>query len=153
MRPEDRAFLKLRTEMMLPHDRLNRIENIYGDGTPDANYCIEGSEGWIEIKCPNEPEKLTSMMFAKNHRVSQDQLNWFKIHSKAFGRGYYLIISKIRQDKPTYRWSILRASDNDDINRLTVEEIIQRSLYSTIGIDKDKLSIIRRILKNDCIEI
>ena len=29
---------------------LCRVENILEDGMPDVNYCIEGSEGWIENK-------------------------------------------------------------------------------------------------------
>lgn len=29
---------------------LERVENMVGTGTPDVNFCIEGIEGWIELK-------------------------------------------------------------------------------------------------------
>ena len=32
--------------------RWMRVENVLLPGVPDVNYCINGAEGWLELKCP-----------------------------------------------------------------------------------------------------
>ena len=58
----------------LGHCHLERIENIVGVGTPDVYYCIEGKQGWIEMKSPKEPVRANSKLFARNHKLLQSQI-------------------------------------------------------------------------------
>ena len=43
------AALWRRVRKGLP-GHLVRVENAVEAGTPDVNYCIDGAEGWIELK-------------------------------------------------------------------------------------------------------
>ena len=60
-----------------PGDRLDRIENAVVTGMPDINMCIGGTEVWIEQKSPKEPVRSTTPLFGSNHKISQEQANWF----------------------------------------------------------------------------
>lgn len=74
-----------------PLDRVERIENGISAGTPDVNYCLRGTEGWVELKAPLEPKRPSTPLFGSNHDVSIDQLNWFHKQHMAGGIGWLLI--------------------------------------------------------------
>lgn len=45
----DGGLSKIMQKYLAPCD-WTRIENMTGAGVPDVNYCIDGCEGWIELK-------------------------------------------------------------------------------------------------------
>ena len=97
-------------------DRVNRVENVAGTGTPDVNYCVQGTEGWIELKAPKEPQRLTTPLFGSNHPLTQDQKNWWLKHNRARGRGYILIATNLR-------WMAVPGRHADVVNDMTVDDL------------------------------
>lgn len=105
-----------------PLDRLDRIENMMLNGMPDTNFCAEGRECWIELKSPTEPKRPSTKLFGSNHKLSIEQRNWMLRQRNAGGKAYVLIVT----DK---RWLLLDGSKADQINDMTVAELIEASLW------------------------
>jgi hypothetical protein len=124
------AYKTLREKMIQPKDRIDRIETGV-DGIPDTNYCINGKEGWIEIKAPTEPKRPTTKLFASNHRVSQDQINWMTRQFRAKGRAHFLIVT----DK---RWILLGMHFAEFINDMTVDMMLTVALWHAPKPVRDK---------------
>ena len=112
-------------------DRLDRIENVVVTGMPDINMCIGGVEVWIEQKSPKEPKRSTTPLFGSNHRVSQEQANWMLRQRKAGGKCYFLIST----DK---RWMLVGGFLADQLNELTVDELLEQCVWSTTKPVRDK---------------
>lgn len=112
-------------------DRLDRVENPLVTGMPDINFCSEGVECWIEQKSPTEPKRSTTALFGSNHKVSQDQANWMLRQRQAGGRCYFLIAT----DK---RWILIAGGLADKINTMTVAELVDNSLWSTMKPVREK---------------
>lgn len=108
-----------------PLDRLDRIENMMLTGMPDTNFCAEGRESWIEFKSPKEPIRATTKLFGSNHKLSQEQKNWFLRQRNAGGRAFVLIVT----DK---RWLLLDGIHADKINDMTVPELIEAALWHAV---------------------
>jgi len=88
---ESSAFQTLKRNVCLPRDRFERVENGLGEGMPDVNYCMEGAEGWIELKAPNLPARATTPLLKSQHQLSQAQVNWFIRQKQARGRAFLYI--------------------------------------------------------------
>lgn len=116
-----------------PGDRLDRIENVVVTGMPDINMCIGGVEVWIEQKSPKEPVRRTTPLFGSNHKVSQEQANWMLRQRKAGGRCYFLIST----DK---RWILVGGFLADQLNTMTVDELLEQAIWSTTKPVRDKES-------------
>lgn len=112
-------------------DRLDRVENVVVTGMPDINFCSGGVECWIEQKSPIEPKRKTTPLFGSNHKVSQEQANWMLRQRKAGGRCYFLIST----DK---RWILVGGFLADQLNTMTVDEIVEQAVWSTMKPVKDK---------------
>lgn len=112
-------------------DRLDRIENVVVTGMPDINMCIGGTEMWIEQKSPKEPVRKTTPLFGSNHKVSQEQANWMLRQRKAGGKCYFLIST----DK---RWMLVGGFLADQINKMTVDELLEQASWSTTKPVRDK---------------
>lgn len=121
---ESNAYKNFRDNVLLPGDRIDRVENAIVSGMPDINFCISGTEGWIELKSPIEPKRSSTKLFGSNHKISQDQKNWFKRQLKAGGIAWLLIST----DK---RWMLISGRYIDEINDLTVEQLQQISKWHT----------------------
>lgn len=121
---EKNDYQILRKNMPKRMDRLERIENVAGTGTPDVNFCSEGVECWIEMKSSIEPRRNKSLLFASNHKLSQVQKNWFLQQRNAGGRCYILIAT----DK---RWMLIDGKYADGINKMTVTQLWENSLWRT----------------------
>jgi hypothetical protein len=102
-------------------ERIERIENVLAAGTPDVNFCIDGVDGWLEIKSAVEPKRETSKLL--KHKLSQDQMNWFKRESNSGGRSYILICTDIR-------WILIDGRDADSINSMDVNELCGISIWT-----------------------
>ena len=112
-------------------DRLDRVENVRIAGMPDINYCFDKREGWIEQKSPKEPVRTTTPLFGSNHRVSQDQMNWFLRQTRAGGRCYFLIST----DK---RWMLIGGWHADNLNNMTVDQLMENALWATMKPVRDQ---------------
>lgn len=139
---EKTDYQLLRKHMLQGHDRLDRIENMAGAGTPDINYCIDGVEGWIELKSPIEPKRSTTRCFTGHaHKLNQAQMNWFLKQRNAGGLGWILIMT----DK---RWMLINGSYADDINERTVWALKRISSWSAKKpVNKVMFRSLRQILK------
>lgn len=121
---ESTDYKTLKKNLPQGNDRLDRVENVVLTGMPDINFCSGGVECWIEMKSPKEPKRSTTRLFGSNHRLSQDQMNWFKRQSSAGGKGFVLIAT----DK---RWILLGGGLADHINNMTVDELVDNACWST----------------------
>ena len=130
---ETNDYKVLKKNLPQGRDRLDRVENVVVIGMPDINFCSENVECWIEQKSPKEPVRGTTRLFGSNHKVSQDQMNWFKRQLDAGGNAYFLIVT----DK---RWMLIGGELADEINNMTVDELLKASLWSTPTPVKDKAS-------------
>ena len=117
-------YNNMRKYMKQPLDRLTRIENVVGVGTPDVNYCIEGTEGWIELKSPLEPKRDRTPLLKSQHKVSQEQKNFMLSQFNAGGNGYVLICT----DK---RWVLMGGGLADGLNEMTVQQLIDNCQWTS----------------------
>jgi len=119
---EKTDYKRLRKNMKQPLDRLDRIENVVGVGTPDVNYCIEGVEGWIEIKSPSAPKRKTTAVLKSQHNLNQDQKNWFKSQFNAGGTAWILLCMKTK-------WILVSGSWADQVNEMTTDRLLEISAW------------------------
>jgi len=123
-------------------DRFDRVESQVVPGMPDINYCIDGTEGWIELKHPVEPKKdSTKLLGSKNHSLLQSQKNW--IHRQRLAGGLVWIL--LATDK---RLILMDGSHAENINEYSLLDMIaysERSFLKTLNLHD--WEILRRILK------
>ena len=73
---EDGFWRKLRA--VLPPGHYTRTENLVQPGMPDVNFCVNGVEGWMELKYTEK--------FPLEHPVLMTQDLWIEQHRRAGGR-------------------------------------------------------------------
>jgi hypothetical protein len=129
--PERTDYNRFKDNVPQFGDRLDRVENLCVNGMPDTNYCFANIEGWVEYKSPTEPKRETTPLFGSNHKVSQDQMNWFLRQYRAGGRCYFLIAT----DK---RWMLLSGGLADHLNNMTVNALMENALWLTSKPVRDK---------------
>lgn len=122
-----------RDKIKFKMDRVDRIENGVGVGMPDINFCGNGVESWIEMKSPKEPKREDTPLFGSNHRLSQDQKNWFKRQIDAGGRAWILIGT----DK---RWLLIHGKYADELNLMDVGMLILRADWHVLRPVKDPMA-------------
>jgi len=113
--------------------RANRIENLIGSGFPDVNFCLGGFEGWIEIKAPKAPKKAKTKLFGSNHKLSQEQKNWFLEQIKAGGKCYIFIA--IVDQKKHKAFLLVHGKHADIINDLNCDQLFE--LADWVGISEE----------------
>lgn len=57
-----------------PRTDLERVENGCKSDTPDVNYCIDGREGWIELKHVREAPKRAATVVKVDHYTPGQRL-------------------------------------------------------------------------------
>lgn len=114
---ESKDYASFRRNVVRPGDRIDRIENIVTVGMPDINFCSGGKETWIELKSPREPKRNSTPLFGSSHKLSQDQMNWFKRQHAAGGSGFVLIATDLR-------WILMSGDLADFINLAPLFELI-----------------------------
>lgn len=92
------------------------------------NYCMSGIEGWIEIKCPKEPVKPTTSLFASNHKVEIEQSNWMLKQHNAGGLSWLFILTEKRIMLLPGSWVGLNPSA---VNELSAHELERKSVWKT----------------------
>ncbi len=63
-----------------------RVENLVALGTPDVDFCVVGSAGWLELKVAYG-EGLHKTL---RHYTTQ-QVEWHRKRAKAGGRSWFLV--------------------------------------------------------------
>lgn len=126
---EKAAWKTLRHCAFKPGDRIDRIENLVGTGFPDVNGCLRqttnGYEFWIEIKAPKEPKRASTPLFGSNHKLSQEQKNWFLRQMKANGRAFVYIETETKR-------MLIHGSKADDINEMTVSQLWEAAVWRAL---------------------
>lgn len=126
MKPEARLWQATKDKMVMPGDRVDRIENSVGSGAPDTNGCLSGEDFWMELKAPVEPKRPTTPLMTSNgnHPLLPSQIGWFARQRYAGGIAYILV----RTDK---RLMLLDGTKHADaFNKMTVQEMINASLHT-----------------------
>lgn len=121
---EKNDYHRLRQHLLKPLDRIDRIENGVGVGMPDINFCADGKECWIEQKNGIEPARPATPFFGSNHKLSQDQKNWFKRQVDAGGRCFVLVATN-------KMWYLVEGKWADHLNDWTVDGIAVVAVWST----------------------
>lgn len=112
--------------------RVDRVENELTVGMFDTSYCLDGVEGWMELKSPKEPVRPTTALFGSNHKLSQEQKNWCLRQKQAGGRAFILIST----DK---RWLLIDGDYADRFNEYTVQDFIDRASWHQTKPIRDKI--------------
>ena len=126
---ESKLFQRIKKRISTErHDRVDRIENGMGAGMPDVNYCLNGAEGWIELKCPKIPKRSSTALFgAGNHPVGIDQSNWFLSQNNAGGLAFLLIGPVETTDLILVSAEL--ASNCELVNSMTLDELAENSIW------------------------
>lgn len=126
MKPEARLWQSMKSKMVLPADRFDRIENSMGSGYPDVNATIAAEDVWIELKAPREPKRASTPVMTSNgnHPLLDSQINWFIRQRQAGGIAFILV----RTDK---RICLLDGTKYMKVfNGWTTAEMIAVSLFT-----------------------
>lgn len=111
--------------------RLERIENVVANGTPDVHVKVQGASCWLELKAPKRPKRETTRLLG-NEGLNQDQLNWF-FEAARFGLPAYVLI---RDDSREI--FLVPAAHCERINELTAAQLravsVAESLSGVYGV-------------------
>ena len=117
---EKNLWTKLRTtiQKMGIGGRWERVENGVGSGMPDVSYCVEGGEGWVELKHGAMPGKDSTRVFKSQRGLDITQINWHLNQHQAGGKSFILI-----ELDGTYFW--FKGSEAEKVNTLTLGEMVK----------------------------
>lgn len=89
--------------------RWERVENaLLCEGMPDVNYCVRGTEGWLELKwaygLPGKRSSKGVFEFHRNHEMLPSQISWAtlqgaqggRVHILAGARGYVWLLDAVQ---------------------------------------------------------
>ena len=103
---------------------VKRIENNVALGTPDVNYCIEGAEGWVELKHAREWPKRGGPL--KLRHFTPEQRLWIHLRQGAGGKAFVLL--KVEDDYFLF-WNI------DEVGKtLNRAQLIKQSIVHRRGV-------------------
>lgn len=93
-----------------------RLENEAGEGNPDVDECIDGTQIWLELKSCMRPARSTTVIRPKC-RLSQEI--WHRERSKAGCRTNFVLI-QVGENRdavlyliPGHRYSEIKATEAD----------------------------------------
>jgi hypothetical protein len=75
-----------------------RVENAAGSGMPDVNYCVNGVEGWVELK-------IAERVGSKPPKLTLGQVMWAEERARNRGRAFLLV----RYERPQTSWCLYDA--------------------------------------------
>lgn len=96
--------------------RWQRVENGVAAGMPDVNYCVEGREGWIELKHGAIPAREDTVVFKSQRGLDQEQVNWHFDQHRNGGVSWVLI-------QLNRRFFLVPGRFSGEINRWTMVEM------------------------------
>lgn len=115
---EARLWEWLRERLQSGH--FTRVESDCSPGLPDVNYCVERSEGWIELKAA---KRATGAPFRVRGGLRPAQIRWINTHT-AHGGVVWIIVSV----GPSVH--TLPGSLANDFNQMTVEQWYEESHWT-----------------------
>ena len=72
--------------------RLERIENLVGEGIPDVLACSGGVVTFVELKCrPQAPSRITSKALGRKYGPRRSQVAWHEDWARSGGRSVFLV--------------------------------------------------------------
>lgn len=96
--------------------RWQRVENGVATGMPDVNFCINGLEGWIELKHGKKPIKGDTIVFKSQRGMEQAQVNWHFDQHRNGGVSWILI----QLDKAFFA---VKGADAARVNVMSMDEM------------------------------
>jgi hypothetical protein len=90
---EKNFYQQLRKNTERPGVHLQRIESTTNPGIPDVNFCVRGTEGWLELKAWENMRRTGVFIVPK---LRPEQVSW-AYHRKMCG-GNTLFLFRINQD-------------------------------------------------------
>lgn len=78
----------------LPHIHWQRVESGTSRGIPDMNYCVDGAEGWIELK----------WTLGWTVDLRPEQVAWLMRRSRSGGRVHILVRQRCRKMRRDSMW-------------------------------------------------
>jgi len=106
--------------------RLERIENVVGEGTPDVHVMVPGKSAWLELKAPTPPKRASTRLLG-DEGLRQSQKNWL-LEATVMGLPAYVLI----RDSVRKEVFLLRAELHDLMNDMTVAELRRHSLADSL---------------------
>lgn len=106
---------------------LHRIENSIDEGTPDVYYCIDGDQGWIELKQIKKwPTYENTPVKIKHFTIAQRQ--WLWMHALHGGRSFlWLRVGSLEH-------LIFKGNDVEGVGvMLNKEQLIERCALHLTG--------------------
>lgn len=143
MKPEAALWKAVRDKMVLPGDRMDRVENSVLSGQPDTNGCLEGEDVWIELKAPREPKRASTLLMTSNgnHPLMLSQINWMVRQRQAKGLAFILV----RTDRVMMLVDGTEHADN--FNKWTVSEMMHNSIISfALPMKQDDWRLLRNVI-------
>lgn len=104
----------------LPEGHFTRIESESSPGVPDVNYCVRGSEGWIELKA-SKPMRSGHPFRRKGLRP--EQLRWIEKH--LHHDGVIWIIASVGSQVYT-----IPGTQADEFNEMSVADLENASWWT-----------------------
>jgi hypothetical protein len=88
-KPEQAMWQRLQP-LLKPYGHFERVENAFGSGMPDVNYCVQGHEGWIELKARERWPRLPTDPVVLAH-YTPEQRRWARRRVRAGGTVWWLL--------------------------------------------------------------
>lgn len=103
--------------------RWERVENGLSEGMPDVNYCVQGVEGWLELKwaygLPGARSGKGVFEYYMNHGLLASQVTWALTQDNAGGRVHILAGAR------GYVWLLDATLHANSFNQYSVAELEQ----------------------------
>lgn len=114
--------------------RWDRVENGVSAGMPDVNYCINGREGWLELKAartfPTRNPNGPVFAMSANHPLLLSQINWHLKQDSVGGSSF--IFAYV----PVHGMFLVHGSLAADFNQMSLRELRELSLWSGVTVQR-----------------
>lgn len=124
----------------VPGIDLMRVENMVQAGTPDVNFCIEMTEGWIELKHTAAPPARASTAVFKNGGLRDEQIVW--IHTRVRRGGRVFILAQIGEGVV-----LLHGVYATKFNDMTLSELGRLARWRWAGSSPDWVELARELIR------
>lgn len=142
MKPEQRLWKTVREHVIhWPKSHWQRIENEVGAGQPDVNYCIDGVEGWLELKVWPRKLEPSQILWART-REACGGITWVLVKASTLmdclllHAEDYRVSGNVLDLRSRRRWSLV--ADGWDALRyvLTIERPVRPGSLAALRAEK-----------------